>query len=260
MSERRKVNFIIADGFPFDQNTFDHLQTSIRQIQLLGHLGTQEGAYILSGCEITGDDAADGWIWFEGELVPLQGGEIKEFIQIHLADTTELFNNGVTTSSENKYTDEHFEFVDAIGIGAGLGTGLTWEDIKRLPRLDELYSLDEWHEVGAVGEPAYVGDFIHVDNTLEFIKENCLLEGSLGRVSFKGYLLPGGATVNDADLIFTLPALYRPNTNQFFVVANDHNELFSIKIETDGKVIWYGDNHTFTYGVYFSGVNFIAWQ
>lgn len=264
MSERRKVNFMEADGFPFDQDTFEHLQASLRQIQLLGYLGTLEGAYILKGCEVTGSPGsevvADGWIWFDGEMVPLEGGSLDVYIQIHLTQTSELFNNGVTTSSENKYTDEHFEFSTTIGIGAGLGAALAWADIKTLPRLDQLISSDTLHEVGAVGEPDYQGFFDNSGNTVKFIRENILLIGALGRVSFQGFINEASATVASDDLIFTLPVGYRPIVDLYFGVVDLNGDTYQIKIETDGQVRWASGTHVLGYDIPLSCISFIAWQ
>ena len=94
---------MVHDGFPFDQDTFDALQTALRKIELTGWLGLNDDsgntAYFLHGCGVSGDVADDGWIFLNGNIYPLAGGTVKAFVQIHYSNTDEVFNDGMTTTS-----------------------------------------------------------------------------------------------------------------------------------------------------------------
>lgn len=68
-------------GFPLDAETIEFLQDAIASLQAIGKLGG-DGNYVLSGAEFSESGAdtiiSDGWIFYNGELLPFVGGNLGE--------------------------------------------------------------------------------------------------------------------------------------------------------------------------------------
>ena len=76
-----KINFLGQGSFPASANTFDNMQNQIHLVAMLAQAGGDN--YILSGCGLIGDNkAAAGTIVIKGEILPFEGGDIKEFVTI----------------------------------------------------------------------------------------------------------------------------------------------------------------------------------
>ena len=109
---------------------------------------------------------------------------------------------------------------------------------------------EEWHEVGALGEPAFLNSWANYgvsEATAAYMKD------SMGFVHIKGLIKSGIGAV-----IFTLPSGYRPVANPIFVTAtnNGTTTLFgAVQVLTDGRVFALtGSNTWFS----FAGISFKA--
>ena len=97
-----------------------------------------------------------------------------------------------------------------------------------------LGQVEEWHEVGSSGEPAFTNSWANVgSHTAAFYKD------PWGIVRFKGQVNTG--TVGTA--AFTLPSTYRPTTTTK-ITTNANNAFAYAIINTTGTVVLYTSNVT----------------
>jgi hypothetical protein len=98
---------------------------------------------------------------------------------------------------------------------------------KRVDHAPRFSTFDDWHFVGAVGEPAFGAGWSNFnaipDEMAAYWKD------SAGIVRLRGIVIGGTGT------IFTLPAGYRPNGSRRFVVAGD-NAFARITVAATGIV------------------------
>ncbi len=101
------------------------------------------------------------------------------------------------------------------------------EDYSEL--IDERLTVENWREVGAVGEPAFENSWVNYDagwDTAGFYKD------PFGRVHIKGRVKDG--TLNTA--IFILPEGYRPPVNLLFATIADTTPI-RIQVHASGVVV-----------------------
>lgn len=123
MSNKR-IDFTQPGGFPLTQNTLDYMQQSYRNaIQGLADLAGNN--VIVSGMEEIGGNVADGWIIWNGELMPFEGGTKQNFFFIQEVKNTELFEDGIL--KEVYFTKK-----------AKFGGALPFTDLVRLDKLKVL--------------------------------------------------------------------------------------------------------------------------
>lgn len=93
MSNKR-IDFTQPGGFPLTQNALDFMQQSYRKaIQGLADLAGN--SVIVSGMEENGSNVADGWIIYNGELMPFEGGTKQNFFLIQEVKESELFEDSI---------------------------------------------------------------------------------------------------------------------------------------------------------------------
>lgn len=70
-----KLNFNQSVGFPLETEILDEMQ---KAWTVLNALGSIAGNFtILSGCAVTGENAADGVVYINGEVLEFQGGVVQ---------------------------------------------------------------------------------------------------------------------------------------------------------------------------------------
>ena len=92
---------------------------------------------------------------------------------------------------------------------------------------DNIYNHEDWHEVGAAGEPAFKGSWIDAGANPAFYLD------SFGRVHLKGDLSTG----TSGTIAFTLPSGYTPSEVLWFVILQTGGAAgASLSIATNGDV------------------------
>lgn len=88
------IDFTQTGGFPFDQGTLAFLQESI----LLSSKGASWGGQlaILSGCDIAGSNAGNGFVSIGGEVLPFVGGLISANVIVIETVTELLYEDNVS--------------------------------------------------------------------------------------------------------------------------------------------------------------------
>jgi hypothetical protein len=118
-------------------------------------------------------------------------------------------------------------------------------------------SVEDWHVVGASGEPSFGGGISSPSNPLKFRKD------SLGRVHIRGEARKGSAPDNTQTL-FVLPAGYRPSSQLQWPIATWSNApditLGRLMVDTDGYVYRLGGDRSGggTYGAPLGEITFFA--
>lgn len=82
-------------GFPFDQQTLEFMQLNTKDVAL--GLASVFGPYvILSGVAVSGPNYTDGWVLYNGELLPFSGGTVQTKIKVvEVIGTAEFEDAGV---------------------------------------------------------------------------------------------------------------------------------------------------------------------
>lgn len=77
----KRIDLSILGGFPLEQDTLDFMQSSYRGA--FGALATLCGnKVIVSGVVVAGGNVSDGWIVYNGELIPFVGGSVATYVVI----------------------------------------------------------------------------------------------------------------------------------------------------------------------------------
>jgi hypothetical protein len=115
-----KIDFTQPGGFPLDQEVLALLQDNSELAATAGLLG---GNFcILNGCEVIGENAANGRVVVNGEILPFLGGVISAKVIIH-EDITEL------TFEDD--TDKGVQKVRYATFGDDGVTNYLWVNFKR---------------------------------------------------------------------------------------------------------------------------------
>lgn len=125
---------IQGSGFPATNLTWRFLRDMINQVHNLAALGGDN--YILSGCTNNGADViSDGWIVYQGELLPFTGGALGASVVITetIEQTTYLEDLDADGNGDQKDT----YFTRVAQFGAAGGTVFNWSDLKRVTALKQ---------------------------------------------------------------------------------------------------------------------------
>jgi hypothetical protein len=195
-------------GFPMTQYTLDFMQQSYRDA--LGALAKLVGdAVIVSGMEDTGSNVANGWISFNGELIPFTGGPKQSTWIIEDVTEDRLFADQVNRT---------VYFTRRARFAAG---GTNYSNLQRIETLlglkGVIASLDNrlTQQVEKIWKR---GDIIEVDCSTAYIQTN--FDGSgLGRSERAGWAICNGnnGTRNRAG---RFPLGYDPNRSEYNTVGN----------------------------------------
>ena len=114
------------------------------------------------------------------------------------------------------------------------GTGLDADEVQEN---FEYFEGEDWHEVGASGEPAFENGWSNHSATSTFGKVRFK---KVGNIVYIAGLAVGGTV--DA-VIFTLPVKYRPTTQIMFSVQQSSNTTsMRLDIQADGKILQTSSN------------------
>jgi hypothetical protein len=113
------IEFNQVGGFPLTTNVLNKLQTAFTLFNALGNI--VGNLTIISGCEVAGNNVANGAVFINGEVLEFRGGLAQSKVIIK-EDTENLtFQNG------NSYPSIKTRYVT---FGTGVGA-VNWADFKR---------------------------------------------------------------------------------------------------------------------------------
>lgn len=123
---------IQGSGFPATNKTWRFLRDMINQVSSLTALGGDN--YILSGCENDGNDViTDGFIVYNGELLPFIGGPLGTEVSIVESIEQTVYLEDLNNDGQGDAKDTYFERVAQFG-NSGAVT-FNWADLKPITGL-----------------------------------------------------------------------------------------------------------------------------
>jgi len=160
-----------------------------------------KGAFVVSGCEVSGTTINAGMVYIDGKLLEFAGATNVTFpVYIKQATPVQYEERFFVEDATNKTTriDYHAELVTAQPAGVEY---ITVSDTASTRTLKTVLNEpeDTIHVVGATGEPAFQNGWLSSGSELYFYKDR-------GRVYIGGGIRNGTAN----STIFTLPEGYRP--------------------------------------------------
>jgi hypothetical protein len=135
------TNFVQTGGFPVKAERLQELQTAYSIFNELGNIAGN--LTIISGCNISGNNVSNGYVFINGEMLPFRGAYIDEKVIIIQENSSKEFENG-----EMKAV--HFERYATFGNG---DTSWLWSDFKRPFATKEIPN-DLLAQLGSIGNKA----------------------------------------------------------------------------------------------------------
>ncbi len=227
------IDFSQTGGYPYTQDTLDFLQQSYSSAfqGISKFISNGNSLTILTGCNITGSTASNGWVIVDGELMPFIGGTIQSTYIVR--DITQ----NITYQNGNSLPSIHTRYAE-FGVGAG---AQPWTPVRANPAT--LYAPEAWRLLGTTGNPSINAPYINNSGSpVRFRKEpngQVHIQGIVDRNLYSG-----------TDVMFTLPVGYRPTRTHIFIVmatahyttnADRSNGTLEIGVGTNGNV-W--QNHS----------------
>jgi hypothetical protein len=238
-----KTLFVTEGGVPFNTDLWDFSQQATRDAfaALFAAFSLHaDDAFIIQGCVRSGGGGtsmAAGYVWIAGEicvvdaqtLPALGGGESwfwEPLLSYHANDPL-LMGDG---SSENLRQIRKGK-ISKSGTAPDYDIDDTIIDRMRI-MLDNEQDQDDWHEIGAVGEPAF-SSLWYSNDDLKFMRIGTLNK-KYSQVVFQGSCTKSIASTM-AEVIFTLPVGYRPPSAVSFDIFHPTTP-YVISIDTNGEV------------------------
>ncbi|ALU74277.1 hypothetical protein AUW17_02885 [Tenacibaculum dicentrarchi] len=117
------LDFQQNGGFPLETNTLTEMQKAWQIFNAFGFLAGDKT--IISGCEISGNQITNGFIYLEGELLEFRGGIKQNSVVIIQEETKATF--------EDK-TEKPVYFTRYATFGVS-GNSIPWSDFKHIDNL-----------------------------------------------------------------------------------------------------------------------------
>lgn len=123
-----KINVQQTGGFPLETDTLNAMQNAYDIFNSLGNIIAPLA--IVKGCEITGNQVANGIVFINGEVLEFRGGQASATVIIKEETTNRNFENG-----ENKvvYRTRYATFGNSVQT-----TNYNWVDFHRSISLKEI--------------------------------------------------------------------------------------------------------------------------
>jgi len=125
------IDFNNTGGFPLEQETLGAMQEAYKTLQSYGQLAGDKA--IVKGCETAGTTIADGFIYWDGELLEFRGGQLQTNVIIVEEIATAEFEDG-----DNK--DTYFTRYVTFGFGVG---SAPWSAFNRVYPLTSAIFINE---------------------------------------------------------------------------------------------------------------------
>lgn len=100
---------------------------------------------------------------------------------------------------------------------------------KQFTVISSTLEIEDWHEVGATGEPAFENSWVNFGSSATVA---AFYKDPFGMVHIKGQV--AGGTLDAS--IFTLPTGYRPSENYRFATMQSSTGSVRLVVQTDGSV------------------------
>lgn len=123
-----KINVQQTGGFPLETDTLNAMQNAYDVFNSLGNIVAPLA--IIKGCEITGNQVANGVVYINGEIFEFRGGQASATVIIKEETTNRNFENG-----ENKvvYRTRYATFGNSVQT-----TNYNWVDFHRPMTIKEI--------------------------------------------------------------------------------------------------------------------------
>jgi len=184
----------------------------------------------------TGNDAVNSHI-FLTKNAPAGAVDVWAYTFAGSAESQGAATTAYVNASGLVYLNGTTDYVECrayLGAGGTIIYGIQgqvtfFEAEEVAPSVRDAASVDPWHSVGAVGEPAFTNSWANYGapfNTAGFWKD------SSGVVHLRGLITGGTVSVP----IFTLPVGYRP-AGQEIIIANAGVGVARLDVRQDGSII-----------------------
>lgn len=125
----KRIDLSNLGGFPLEQDTLQFMQDSYRgAFSALAKLAGSK--VILHGVEVNGSNVSDGWIAYNGELIPFIGGSVAADVVI-----SETPNAVQSTFEDGTIRDVYFTKTATCGISGEF----PFSDLERLSALQNVW-------------------------------------------------------------------------------------------------------------------------
>ena len=114
-----KINAMQLGGFPLETDTLDFMQGAWNILNTLGHIAGDKT--ILVGCVETGSTVSSGYVFYNGEVLPFEGGQKQTYVRLTTENISKTFENGDTKQVYQKRS---------LTFGSSLAN-LKWSDFTR---------------------------------------------------------------------------------------------------------------------------------
>lgn len=257
-----KIKFDPLGGYGLDLEDFIFLQNSVRDcFKALTKI--VDGDYIISGCNASLGVISQGYMVISGEIYYFPGAASPLVaypnVAVWVPDVSndsngiKLLENGATHNAHEKRRAKigsvHFSLASSymqVGseprmpsklvnvIAADNADNDLANKILAVIGSANLYAtkaVEAWREIGGVGQPAFQNSWANNFG----VRKAAFRKDSMGMVHLRGCIAG-----NNGSVIFTLPAGYRPKSNNaaaFSVPAgNGTNTNYVLFIDTNGDV------------------------
>ncbi|WPV66578.1 hypothetical protein [Chitinophaga sp. LS1] len=233
-------------GFPMTQYTLDFMQSSYHDA-LAGLSKMIGNGVIVSGMEEVGNNVADGWISYNGELLPFVGGPKQSTWIVEELSESRLFADQVT---RNVYFTKRARFASG-GIAYG-----NLQRIETLLSLRDTIANMQASFTQQINKLWKKGDIIEVDCDAQYISDNFTSTG-LGVNERDGWAICNGNN-GTQNRMGKFPVGYDPSRTDYSPVGKTggletvtliesqmpkHKHSFEVAVEQTGVLT------TKTYGI-----------
>ncbi|MCZ2141067.1 MAG: hypothetical protein LC096_06695 [Bacteroidia bacterium] len=170
------IDFTKIGGLWLTQNTFEYMQAGISNVldaiaQLVGHRA------VLNGVQVVGGNVTNGWISYNGMILPFVGGTKTDHIDIETIITDEQFDDG---NLKPTYTTKRL-----IMVSVATGTSFPFAQLIYASKIKDI------HLPGDIKELACDADYItaNFDNTglgINLRQGWAICNGNNGTINKKG--------------------------------------------------------------------------
>ena len=204
-------NFLQIGGYPLETDTLDEMQKAYRIFNALGALAGDKT--IVSGCETTGGNVSDGFVYLNGELFEFVGGVEQSTVRILETTIDKEFENGETKTVLTKRV---------VSFASGTGA-IPWADFKRAYSLTNALVIDEIK--------------MYAGNLGEIPTGWYLCDGQNGTVDLRGKFIVGYNTSDtDYDAIGKTGGSKEVTLTEAQMPLHDHTGTTSVNGEHTHKV------------------------
>jgi len=223
----KKLNTALNGGWPLSLDDYRFWDDGIREAfqGFLSAFGASpDDSFVLSGAEVSGagNNYTDGFVCINGEICKVNAGLAGIILSgeslFWIIDETDA-----DASGDKQFEDGNVKhkYLTRIAYPKRLPTATTgWP----LAPLRNIFAIDDWHAVGAGGEPAFQNGWINFGNLLGNPVQELQFKKIGNKVTIRGVVKSG--TLGQA--IFTLPAAYVPSSIQIIpsVIGDGAAQIF----------------------------------